>query len=287
MRRRNRDLWCSLLVVALAAEVGSSQTVPGQRREFTGVVEQVIDGETICVRDKNDKLHKVLINWIDVPEPGQKWSRESRETLKEDTLGKQVRVVVYREEPLLPSDVYLGDTFLSEKRLKDGWAWHYKRYSKHKNLSDAEASARKGSLGMWKDADIEAPWDYRERTKKAAITWDKFVADCGRKAQAANEAKSAAVFRQDYRGRIVTWTGVVEGVKEAPIFDGYYVHVSMKPTESLIGGSDLMLSVPASFDDQVLKLKQGDRIRFSGRLEKQGGLILDHSIELDRIEAQP
>lgn len=110
--------------------------------EFIGVVEQVVDGDTIYVRDPSGKLQHVRINWIDAPDLGQKWSKESRDALKKQIIDKNVRVVPHREEDPLPCDVYVGEIFLSKQRLQDGWAWNYLPYSRDKELIAAEAESK-------------------------------------------------------------------------------------------------------------------------------------------------
>jgi endonuclease YncB( thermonuclease family) len=49
--------------------------------------------------------------------------------------------------------------------IKAGWAWHFKKIFKRCVLADAEIKARNQKLGLWADADPEAPWDKRNRRK--------------------------------------------------------------------------------------------------------------------------
>ena len=41
--------------------------------------------------------------------------------------------------------------------VSQGWATHFKKYSKDQQLSDAELWAREHQLGMWKDVKPPAP----------------------------------------------------------------------------------------------------------------------------------
>src|SRR5262249_46081468 len=61
--------------------------------------------------------------------------------------------------------VYFGDRDISLEMVKDGFAWHYKRYSKEAALADAEKDARKAGKGLWADKDPVAPWDWRRGRK--------------------------------------------------------------------------------------------------------------------------
>ena len=42
-----------------------------------------------------------------------------------------------------------------------------------------------------------------------AITWEQYLADCGLKAQEVNEARSAQLFAEKYRGRLIRWSGTI------------------------------------------------------------------------------
>jgi endonuclease YncB( thermonuclease family) len=61
--------------------------------------------------------------------------------------------------------VYLEDRDISLEMVKDGFAWHYKRYSKEAALADAEKEARKARRGLWADKDPVPPWEWRRERK--------------------------------------------------------------------------------------------------------------------------
>ena len=50
--------------------------------------------------------------------------------------------------------------------VKDGMAWHYKKYSKSSELSGAEAEAKAGKKGLWADPSPMPPWELRKLKKK-------------------------------------------------------------------------------------------------------------------------
>lgn len=122
------------------------------------------------------------------------------------------------------------------------------------------------------------------RTSDATISWEQFLADCGLDAQEANEAKTERSFREKYKGNAIEWEGVIDSVRENPLGEDFLVGVRMSPTQSKLGGSDLTLSADKELEEQLLALKKGQKVRFCGTLRKQGGRILDHIIELKRIE---
>jgi hypothetical protein len=114
-------------------------------------------------------------------------------------------------------------------------------------------------------------------------TWEQYLNHCGVKAQKANQARTEKVFREEYKGKTVSWFGVVHSVSEN-LLSGFTVGVSMSPTESEFGSSDITLSVPGSFKDAIVDLNKGNTIRFTGRLTGQGGVFLDHQVELMKLK---
>ncbi len=55
---------------------------------------------------------------------------------------------------------------MNEELLKNGYAWHYKQYSKdsfyRRVFEDWEAEARRKKVGLWADFNPQAPWEYRK-----------------------------------------------------------------------------------------------------------------------------
>ena len=60
--------------------------------------------------------------------------------------------------------VYIGNQCVNEELIKEGFAWHYKKYSSDQELSDLEEIARKNKVGLWTDSNPIAPWDFRHGT---------------------------------------------------------------------------------------------------------------------------
>jgi endonuclease YncB( thermonuclease family) len=47
--------------------------------------------------------------------------------------------------------------------IKDGYAWHYKKYSKDNSFAKAEQQARAGRKGLWNNNNAVAPWEFRKK----------------------------------------------------------------------------------------------------------------------------
>ena len=138
---------------------------------LSGKVVRIADGDTVTVL-VGDHQVRVRLFGIDAPERGQDYSRKSKDALAELVFGKEIRVVVHDKDRYgrTVGDIYVGNTFVNEKMIKDGWAWNYGRYSKSKHYVELEGQAREARKGLWAGNTPVPPWDYRaqEREKKNA-----------------------------------------------------------------------------------------------------------------------
>ena len=158
-----------LLSVAMLATVT-------QAAEFSGVVVSVADGDTITVLRlietepgaKKTIPVKIRLAGIDTPESKQAYGQKAKAALSSKVFGQTVRVV-YSEQDRYGrtiGDVYAGGAWINLAMVSEGWAWHYKAYSKDKRLADAETQARKAKRGLWAGQDPVAPWEYRAARRR-------------------------------------------------------------------------------------------------------------------------
>jgi micrococcal nuclease len=49
----------------------------------------------------------------------------------------------------------------SAEQVRAGMAWAFKRYLTDPEIARLEEAARKAGLGLWRDTDPVAPWDWR------------------------------------------------------------------------------------------------------------------------------
>ena len=63
-----------------------------------------------------------------------------------------------------------GCSIVAANDIDPEMAWHYKQYSKSKELAEAEDLARKEKKGLWVDKEPVPPWEFRkterEKSKK-------------------------------------------------------------------------------------------------------------------------
>lgn len=141
--------------------------------EIRGKVVSIADGDTITVLDSEKVQHKIRLEGIDAPEKAQAFGAKSKEKLSE-LIGKSDVVVKWDKKDRygrILGDVLVGDHHINLEMVKDGMAWHYKQYSKSKELAEAEEEARKAKKGLWADKSPVPPWEFRkkEKVKKAVF----------------------------------------------------------------------------------------------------------------------
>ena len=132
--------------------------------EIAGKVVKIADADTITVLDASNTQHKIRFEGIDAPERGQAYGSKATDALKGAIDNKPVRVVVSGKDRYQRNIgiVYVGEKNLNQWLVANGWAWHYKAYSKDQKLAKLELAARKARVGLWGDSRPPmAPWEYR------------------------------------------------------------------------------------------------------------------------------
>lgn len=141
--------------------------------ELRGRVVKIADGDTLTILDANKVQHKVRLDGIDAPESKQAFGTRSKEHLGEKVFEKDVLIEWEETDRYkrIIGVVYLGDRNINLEMVEDGFAWHFKRYSKSKELADAEVEAREAKRGLWADPAPIPPWDFRklQREKSKGI----------------------------------------------------------------------------------------------------------------------
>lgn len=138
-----------------------------------GKVIVVFDGDTIAWIDEqsNDTL-RVRLHGVDAPEKAQPFGKEAKTFISDICLGKTVFF------DSIDTDIFgrrLGKIITSEglelnqELLKNGLAWHFKRYSKRNKDSalyaNLEKEAKEQKKGLWTQANPVPPWKYRSEIK--------------------------------------------------------------------------------------------------------------------------
>ena len=135
---------------------------------ISGKVIVVSDGDTITILDKSSIQYKVRFEHIDAPEKGQAFGQKSKEFISQLIFGKTVKIKTEIKDRYGRhiGSVYLDEKFINLELVKAGLAWHYKKYSKSQEFSNAEKIAKANKAGLWKEPHPVPPWDYRKLKQK-------------------------------------------------------------------------------------------------------------------------
>lgn len=130
---------------------------------ISGRVVGVMDGDTIEILS-NRQTYRLRLDGIDCPEKSQAFGNAAKQVCSNLCFGKTAKAVYtdkdrygrYLAKVILPGGAELNATL-----LKNGYAWHYKQYSKDAYYAALELAARKAKAGLWADKNPIPPWQYR------------------------------------------------------------------------------------------------------------------------------
>ena len=136
---------------------------------FVGKCVGVQDGDTITVL-RSGRAVKVRLEGIDSPEDGQSFSNKAKKFTSGLVFGKTVTVRTKENDRYgrIVGRVFVGDLDISREIVRNGYAWHFKKYSKEKMLANAQQYAKTNSLGLWSEYAPISPGEYRNRKKRSA-----------------------------------------------------------------------------------------------------------------------
>ena len=154
----------SLMLLLLFPIVVSADTLIGK-------VVKITDGDTLVVLDAGNTQHKIRLSGIDAPESNQPFGKRSKEALSALVAGQRVEVDWHKHDRYgrIVGKVIAQGKDVNLAQIRMGMAWWYRKYADEQSRVDqglyaaAEAKARMTGVGLWKDKDPIAPWDWRKR----------------------------------------------------------------------------------------------------------------------------
>ena len=166
------------LRVRFNVESAAVEEEQGQEFERWQVKEgSIYDGDTLRVVRGDEEL-KIRFCGIDAPEKKQKLGIASRDHLRSlvDIGNGEVLLVPIEKDRYgrTVAEVYVKDSRstainLNVQMIRDGYAWHYERYSGNcpirNEFAVAQELAQKDSLGIWQ-GNPQPPWEFRRKAKK-------------------------------------------------------------------------------------------------------------------------
>ncbi|TKC12767.1 thermonuclease family protein [Pedobacter polaris] len=133
---------------------------------FVAKVIGIMDGDTMEILYKNTPI-KVRLAHIDCPEKRgkQPFGANAKKALSDLCFGQNVTVYgekYDRYRRLIAVVVNNKKQVVNQEMIKQGMAWHFKRYSKDMAYAKLEVVARKNKVGLWHDINPIAPWEWRK-----------------------------------------------------------------------------------------------------------------------------
>ncbi len=128
-----------------------------------GYTSDVLDGDTLKIDDLYGESWTIRLEGIDTPENDQPYGLDARMALRRKVINKVCHIEWTEQDRYQRTlgFVYVGKHSVNQELVEEGWAWHYKKYSTDERLAHAETAARTAKIGLWKEPQRVAPWDWR------------------------------------------------------------------------------------------------------------------------------
>ena len=163
-----RKIISMLLIILMSIPyTACNKHIDSETSGFDSKVVSIADGDTLTVLAFNNKRIRIRLSGIDTPEKSQDFGTEAKQALFFKIFDKTVRIKSHGKDRYgrTLGDIYLGDRWINLEMVSEGYAWHYKKYSKDQYLAQAELNARKVRKGLWADSNSIPPWEYRRGVK--------------------------------------------------------------------------------------------------------------------------
>ncbi|APC19506.1 micrococcal nuclease (plasmid) [Pseudomonas frederiksbergensis] len=152
----------SLAILMFCTSLGSP-LVGWAGDNFHGLTVAVLDGDTVEVlTDQHEKI-RVRLAGIDAPEKSQAYGQKAKQNLAAMVAGKSVEVIDQGRDQYgrTVGTISVDGLDVNAEQVKAGLAWVYTRYNRDSKLPALEEKARRDQLGLWRDHNPTAPWEYR------------------------------------------------------------------------------------------------------------------------------
>lgn len=134
---------------------------------FEAKVIGIKDGDTFEVL-YNDKPLVIRLDHIDCPEKKQPFGKSAKQFASDICFGK-IAIVnnsrKYDRYKRLIAEIYVNDICVNKELVKNGLAWHFKKYSTNSDYSELEQTAKQSKAGLWADENPTPPWAFRTKRK--------------------------------------------------------------------------------------------------------------------------
>ena len=133
--------------------------------EFRAKVITVIDGDTVLLVRQSNQPIKVRLVGIDAPEKAQEYGPESKASLLEMVLHKQVLVSskALDDYGRLLAEISVGGLNVNQEQVRRGMAWDYSRFHGNHELAVLQHEAQQARRGLWASASAIEPSKWRKQ----------------------------------------------------------------------------------------------------------------------------
>ena len=131
--------------------------------ELYGTVVKIVDGDTFDLLTTENNTVRIRMNGIDCPERKQDFYQVAKDALATYIFKNKVQLITFGKDRYgrVLATVFSNGQNINLAMVRDGYAWHFKKYSSDSSLAKAENEAMEAKKGLWKMANPIAPWDYR------------------------------------------------------------------------------------------------------------------------------
>ncbi|MEH3113759.1 thermonuclease family protein [Pedobacter terrae] len=132
---------------------------------FTARVIRILDGDTMEVLYQDHPV-TIRLAHIDCPEKRghQPFGTKAKQALSHLCFGQMVTIggqKYDRYKRLIAIVINNKKQVINQEMIKQGMAWHFKKYSSDPLYAQLELTARKHKVGLWQDSTAIAPWEWR------------------------------------------------------------------------------------------------------------------------------
>lgn len=143
----------------------SSMTAAQEAKADVYKVVGIKDGDTIVVL-MDGKEQVIRLAHIDCPEKKQPFGTKAKQFASDLCFGHYVSLshnrTFDRNKRLIAEIILTDGTNVNKELVKNGLAWHFKKYSDDNAYHELEQIARSEKVGIWSEPNPIAPWDWRK-----------------------------------------------------------------------------------------------------------------------------
>ena len=134
---------------------------------LTAKVVAIKDGDTVIVLDSLNNQITLRLAEVDCPEKSQPFGTKAKQFTSDQIYLKKIKYIVTDTDRYGRSIAMIyydtDNKYLSAEIIKAGMGWHYKRYSKSKELATFEDNAKKHKIGLWSELNPIEPSLWRRK----------------------------------------------------------------------------------------------------------------------------